>query len=271
MPQNCIYLMIYFEMMKASDLWILAGIILGGLIVTGYTGAQFIKSVNSEAEAEEAQKDRDSIEKEFRTQLAAKNEEISILQNQANDKLTEANSKLIETIKMTIGEGIPNVIINNFADNLYTVRIANTGKYPIYDVSLSMYDFDLIMKSCPSLIDKGMLIIDEDCLDLKTTYFTPFEQTVRSKGNARLNQTITLKEGYNNLVFNSHARHNSFLIRYVIKNDKQNISFAYKVYDVGAPGRPEVYTDGELKISEDYWEKKFPPLNLKYGRLLRRE
>jgi hypothetical protein len=290
--------MIYFELMKGSDLWILAGIILGGLIVTGYTAAQYIKGVNSEIETAEAQNDRDSIEKDFRIQLAAKNDEISGLQNQANDKLTEANSKLIdvnkkseelvaayeklnaenikiqgiqnETIKMTIGEGIPNVEINNFANNIYTVGIRNRGNYPMYDVSLSMYDFDLIKKTCPLIMDKGILIVDEDCLDLNTIYFSP-DNTIRSKGRVRLSQTITLKEGYNNIVFNSHARHNSFIFRYVIKNDNQKLSFVYKVYDVNSSGRPEVFTDGKLKISEDYWDKNFPPLNLKYGRVLRRD
>lgn len=290
--------MIYFEIMKGSDLWIFAGIFLGGVIVTGYTLGQHIKSVKSELASTKAQKERDSIEKEFRDSLAAKNEEIKGLQNQANDKLTVANSKLTdankkteeligiyeklnkenikiqgiqnETIKMTIGEGIPNVEINNFANNIYTVGIRNRGNYPIYDVSLSMYDFDLIKKTCPLIMDKGILIVDEDCLDLNTIYFSP-DNTIRSKGRVRLNQTITLKEGYNNIVFNSHARHNSFIFRYVIKNDNQKLSFVYKVYDVNSSGRPEVFTDGKLKISEDYWDKNFPPLNLKYGRVLRRD
>jgi hypothetical protein len=281
--------MAFFEIMKGTNLWILIAIITGGLIVTGYTAVQHFKSVKADIEATKVQVERDSIEKEFRKQIAEKNQQIIDSQKEANSKLGDANKKsdeLVqvyrqlndantkiqhiqnESIKLITGEGIPKIEINNFSSNQFSIRLFNDGDYPFYDLEISVVDINLLTELCPFTMHEGILYGDLNCIVSNTVRFNT-NSSIREHGGAVLNPTISLKEGFNNLQFTVHARHKSYLYRYIINNSNQIINCEYRVYDGTNPERTEVFRFGNLNLSDNYWDDNFLPLKLRYGRVLR--
>lgn len=281
--------MTFFEIMKGTNLWILIAIVTGGLIVTGYTAVQHFKSVKADIEAEKIQVERDSIEKEFRKQIAEKNQQIIDSQKSANSKLSEANKKsdeLVqvyrqlndanskiqhiqnESIKLITGEGIPKIEINNFSSDKYSIRLFNDGDYPFYDLEISVDDINLLKEVCPFTMHEGIVYGDLNCIVSNTVRFNN-NSSIRQHGGAVLNPTISLKQGWNNLHFTVHARHKSFIYRYVINNSNQIINYEYRVYDGTNTERTEVYRFGNLNLADNYWEENFLPLKMRYGRVVR--
>lgn len=281
--------MTFFEIMKGTNLWILIAIIAGGLIVTGYTAVQHFKSVKADIETTNIQIERDSIEKEFRKQIAEKNQQIIDSQKEANSKLgdankksdelvqvyrqlNEANSKIQhnqnESIKLITGEGIPKIEINNFSTNEYSVRLINDGDYPFYDLEITVVDINLLTELCPFTMHEGIAYGDLNCIVSNTVRFNN-NNSIRQHGGAVLNPTITLKQGVNNLQFTVHARHKTYFYRYVINNSDQIINCEYRVYDATNPEKIEVFRFGNLNLTDNYWDDNFLPLKIRYGRVLR--
>lgn len=256
-----------------------------------FTIYQAYDKVKADIKLEKAKK----VETEFIKQLATKNEEIFKLQNASNSKLNYANEKLVlvtkktdeiikiyydlvqenikiqdaqkEAIKTNLGDGFPEINIRNLNGDKYYVNMFNPGIYPMYDVNLSFTNVQEVLQSCQFTYEGDALVVDLDCLSNNTIGFEK-NHTIRPGGGVNLNPVIVFKDGYTNLDFKVHARHKSFMYRYVLHINEKVVSFVYKVYDVTANGKIEIDTRGDLKVPDSYWDKSFFPLKFKQGRVI---
>ncbi|RZJ91312.1 MAG: hypothetical protein EOO20_05385 [Chryseobacterium sp.] len=206
--------------------WIIfSGLLVFGFVGTVYTLYQYVQTVRGEAELKAAQK------------------ETFYLQNEA--------------LKLALGEGRPIVSILATSETDFLFTIISESNYPIYDVSLSICDFDKIVKCFGGWSD-GKYIVDKECVTPNVFTYPDFNLKSNTAHNTDI--IFSFDENIRHFTFKIHARNGITIYQSAFqKLTSGEIIHHYRRFILKEGKYEAMGIEGDLAKDEVYWMKHFFP------------
>ncbi len=170
----------------------------------------------------------------------------------------DLKNKENELNKYVLGEGY--AIFYVFGRNTageYFGGIKSQSKYPLYDISLLVTDFDEAIK-CKTSSDGNNFFFDQDCY---------FESSTNVKTNTLPLGLLSYVEYYfkstsefKNLEIIFTSRNNRILQQAVYKLQKGSCPVSFRIYKFEEGGLKLIKTNNDLGLVNSYWDKNFYPV-----------
>lgn len=221
-------------------------------------------------------KDSEAKEKDFKISigtLTQKNNSLTNNLNQTRDTLKNKIQSLerdnyelsiqltkssIELNKNILGEGYATFEVRGSSSpGQYYGGIRSTSKYPLYDVSLLITDFDEAIK-CRTTQEGKRFMFDEDCFYKNSTNVKSNTLPPNVLNFVDYNFKSNLE--YKNLEIILTTRSVHILQQAVYKLQKGICPVSYRIYEISKTKMKLIKSYHELNLPASYWAKNFYPV-----------
>lgn len=196
--------------------------------------------------------------------LMLANEEIKKLNTEVNskaEKIIESNNALIssqtETLKKVMGAGYAKIIVGGVDENNLKCYIESLSNYPMYEVEITVCNYNEIIKCNQKADGKGNIIINRKCFNSNSlTFENTF--TLNSQKTRPLGYTFK-KDKTHFVLFKIATKHSTTFQYSIIEFErKQNLVYhAYKIFEVDMNGATKLLEDNSAEYPEELWTKNF--------------
>lgn len=226
------------------NLWTFILIIVGSILAIGSAYIQYKDKKATEQESLLAKKEA----KEANEELKNKTDELL----EANRKIHELTN---ETLKVALGSGYLELKLNKLNSHDYQFITMNNSNYTIYDASIDLIDFDMLIK-CPQKRGNGIVSISEKCLLQAST--KGGKTNVLPNTDKKIGSKIQFSNRFRHFSAKVHSR-NSTTMRLCVFERKDNgaIKMAYRLYLIKSYGFEMIEEKDEIGLSEEHWKKYF--------------
>ncbi|WP_309609542.1 hypothetical protein [Flavobacterium sp.] len=173
-------------------------------------------------------------------------------------KSVKIQNKLVlsqrETIKQTLGDGYPTVVIVPENDNNISFAVTPSGNYSIYDANIRVVNSNKLRKmKIRRENNKNFLSVDS----IRTCIVEFNKQPLSPKMFSRIDYKVLTSESPKFLVFEISARNISTIQYSIIYKDKNKLNHAYKIFKVQNRKYDLLIETTDVFINKKIWEDNF--------------
>ena len=226
------------------NFWTFTLVVVGSVLAIGSAYIQYKDKKDAEQESILAKKET----KEANEELKNRTDELL----KANRKINELTN---ETLKVALGSGYLEVNLNWHKSSDYEFIITNNSDYPIYDISIELIDFDILI-NCPQKRANGIVTISEKCLS--PAVIRGNRINVIPNTNITFGPKLQFSNNFKHFLVKVHSR-NSTTIRLCVFEKKENniVKMSSRFYLSKKSGLEMIEEKNEIGLTKDYWEEHF--------------
>ncbi len=139
----------------------------------------------------------------------------------------------------------------------YYGAIKSQSKYPLYDISLLVTDFNEAIK-CKTYLEGNNFYFDEECYYNSSTNVK--ENTLPLNLLSYVEYNFTCTSEYKNLEIIFTSRNDRILQQAVYKLQKGICPVSFRIYRFHEGGLKLIQINNDLNLHDSYWDKNFYPV-----------
>ena len=251
--------------------------IIGAILAIVGASIQYREKEQSKLKAEEAKKEAADFNAkllETQSQLISAQQQAKLESDNANSEILRLNNELLqktegllseseqakkaqqETINFILGSGMPELSFYGRNSSTYSPVLFNPTKYPVYDLSITIDDYNKVLENCKIVQLPDKILIDDDCL---SKYSTLQGKYFIAPG-ARQKITLSLKtnEAFQHYRIQCISRTRIIAYYCIVKISENNISSSIRVYELkNSKSHFIKELNYGLSFDENHWNKHF--------------
>ncbi|MCY7358811.1 MAG: hypothetical protein LH609_15405 [Rudanella sp.] len=203
----------------------------------------------------------DSLRSDVKSVQDSLNNKISSLIKDNYELSKSLTNNTLQTNRYVLGDGYAVfILIGRAQSNQYFGIVESLSNYPIYDLSVSVTDFDETIKCRSNYVGKTFMI-EQDCF-LKNTKDNSVN-ILRPRNYSPFIYEVNSTEKYKKLEVKIYTRNTNILQQIIFKLQKGHCPQSYRTYQylTKSDSFKLIKSDNKLNISDREWTQSFMPIN----------